>query len=223
MVLVVAEALANLRDKMVFLGGSVVGFLLTNPSVVDVRSTDDVDVVVDVVSYSKYQDLLAELRKLGFAHDMHGPLCRLLVHGIKVDVMPTDESILSFTNRWYLLAMQKTNAFALSKDISINVISAPLFLCTKLEAFGDRGRGDYNASKDIEDIVLIVNGREQLLTECSQEEQTVKEFLSEHFSNIYNDNDFLNALPGLLPFAARNRESTVLSRIKSLSELAGTR
>jgi hypothetical protein len=68
MVLTVAQSLGTLLKEAVFLGGSVVGFLITNPAFLNVRPTDDVDLVVEVASYVKYQDLLAALRKLGFIH-----------------------------------------------------------------------------------------------------------------------------------------------------------
>jgi hypothetical protein len=219
MVTAVAQAFGNLRSDVVFLGGSVVGFLITNQAFLNVRPTDDVDVVVEVASYGKYQELLADLRKLGFIHDMDGPVCRLLVNGIKVDIMPTQESILQFSNRWYPLAVQNSIQIELSENTSINVIGAPLFVCTKLEAFANRGHGDYVSSWDIEDVIAIINGRDELVTECAEESPTVQEFLGLNFRRFLGDEYFLNALPGLLPYAARNREPIVLSRMTAIASL----
>jgi predicted nucleotidyltransferase len=184
-----------------------------------VRPTDDVDLVVEVASYVKYQDLLAALRKLGFIHDMDGPLCRMQIQGIKVDVMPTREAILSFNNRWYPLAVANAANFKLSNDVTIKLISAPLFLCTKLDAFSDRGHGDYLSSSDIEDIVAIVNGRDELVEECAAQGGEVVEYLAANFRHLLDDDPFLNALPGILPFAARNREAIVKSRMEELGVL----
>jgi len=57
----------DLLDRVAFVGGCVVGLLLTDAySRQQVRATDDVDLVVDVVSYAEYAKLEAMLRDRGF-------------------------------------------------------------------------------------------------------------------------------------------------------------
>lgn len=41
--------------------------------------------------------------------------------------------------------------------------AAPYFCATKLEAFGGRGKNDYLASHDLEDLITVVDGRPELL------------------------------------------------------------
>ena len=43
----IAEALGDLREQVVFVGGSVAGLLLTDPLAEAVRATTDVDAVVE--------------------------------------------------------------------------------------------------------------------------------------------------------------------------------
>ena len=57
---IVAERLGDLRDEVVFLGGATVGLLITDPATTTVRPTKDVDVIVEVGSYSKYATLHAQ-------------------------------------------------------------------------------------------------------------------------------------------------------------------
>ncbi len=76
----VARQLAKSRTDVVFTGGSIVGLLLTDRAADDVRPTDDVDAIVGAESYAKYAVLQAELRELGFEHDMNGPNCRFVLH-----------------------------------------------------------------------------------------------------------------------------------------------
>jgi hypothetical protein len=104
----VASHLGTLLDKVVFVGGAVTSLLTTDPAATEVRVTMDVDVIVQVISRTDYYRLEKRLRLLGFVHDQseNAPLCRWLIDGIKVDVMPTDESILGFSNRWYPLAIR---------------------------------------------------------------------------------------------------------------------
>ena len=65
----VAERLDGLGLDYAFLGGSVVGLLLDYPDLSPVRATDDVDVVIEVVSRARYSDVEAKLRALKFDHD----------------------------------------------------------------------------------------------------------------------------------------------------------
>ncbi len=46
----VAEHLGSLRDEVVFLGGMVTGLLVTDPGAPVARSTDDIDLIVEVAS-----------------------------------------------------------------------------------------------------------------------------------------------------------------------------
>jgi len=99
----VAERLGALREEVVFLGGASAQLLITDPAAGPVRGTVDVDVVIEVASRSAYRHIQRRLRQAGFKQDQRpdAPLCRWLVDRIAVDVMPTDGSILGFSNRWY--------------------------------------------------------------------------------------------------------------------------
>lgn len=46
----------------------------------------------------------------GFQEDTRegAPLCRWVRHGTTLDVMPLDEKILGFSNRWYRAAMESS-------------------------------------------------------------------------------------------------------------------
>src|SRR5205814_3886683 len=120
---VVAERLGCLLSHVVFVGGTVTGFMMTDMTSHDVRPTDDVDLIIEMSGYAKYAKLQDSLRELGFQHDMNGPNCRFVVSGVKVDVMPTDESILGFSNKWYKTAIERAKALTLPTGIVIRVIS----------------------------------------------------------------------------------------------------
>jgi hypothetical protein len=80
----------------------------------------------------------------GFIRDVspEAPICRWTVASVKVDLMPTSETVLGFSNPWYGEASRSATRHILPSGISINLISAPAFLATKLEAFDSRGGGD---------------------------------------------------------------------------------
>jgi len=98
-----AARLGPLLPEIVFVGGCATGLLITDPAASPVRATDDVDVIVQVASYAEYVRFSKRLRNLGFYEDSSedAPICRWLIDHMKLDVMPTDETILGFSNRWY--------------------------------------------------------------------------------------------------------------------------
>ena len=102
----VVSLLAPLLDELVFVGGCTTGIFITDPAAGGIRPTKDVDAIVDVTSYAKYAALSEKLRELGLVEDTSegAPLCRWRYQKIIVDVMPTLESVLGFSNRWYPMA-----------------------------------------------------------------------------------------------------------------------
>ena len=96
----VAERLGSLRPKVVFLGGSATGFHITDKAEPEIRATKDVDIIVEVASIVGYHKLEKTLRELGFFQKMQedDPICRWYIDDVIVDVMPTDENILGFSN-----------------------------------------------------------------------------------------------------------------------------
>lgn len=217
----VARQLAKLRTEVVFTGGAIVGLLLTDSAAPEVRPTDDVDVIVGIATYAGYASLQEELRKLDFTHDMDGPNCRFILNGLKVDVMPSDGKVLGFTNRWYEFAMRSAINHPLSDGISIRVISAPAFIATKLEAFHDRGQGDFLISHDIEDIIAVVDGRPELLNEIKASDVTLREYVRDNFAAFVSDRVFVDAIGmNLLPDeGSQARARIIIKRMAEISEL----
>ncbi len=220
---VVARRLEPLPSKVVFLGGAVVGLLVTDPAGAAVRPTKDVDVVVEVATYFEYTELEARLRGLGFLHDQEekAPLCRWLVEGIKVDVMPPDPSVIGFSNRWYPEAIRTAEPFTLEPGLDIHLITAPHFIATKLAAFASRGNGDYLRSADIEDVVILVDGRPELVGEAARSQADLRQFLSSESRALLAASAFREALAGHLDpdETSQAREGLVLGRLREIADL----
>lgn len=79
--------------------------------------------------------------------------------------MPTLEGILGFTNIWYKDAIDHPLRHTLPNGVSVNIIHPVYYVATKTEAFRSRGKIDFRASHDFEDIVALVNGRAELVLE----------------------------------------------------------
>ncbi len=138
----VAEALQDLADEVVFVGGSVIPVLVPTLHADGIRVTDDVDCVVRVRTYSEYAGVFSErLRHLGFreCRDEGAPLCRWTIGKIRVDLMPCDEAALGLTNRWFDECLANPQAVDVGGR-QIRVPALPVLIATKLEAYRDRGR-----------------------------------------------------------------------------------
>ena len=98
-----ARLLRPLLDELVFIGGSVTGLLITDDAACAPRATFDVDAIAEITSYAEYAKFGDRLRALGFTEDSGegAPMCRWIHRGTILDVMPLDEKILGFSNRWY--------------------------------------------------------------------------------------------------------------------------
>lgn len=218
----VAGRLGDLRERMVFLGGAATAMLITDTAVPDVRVTTDVDVIVEIASKVEYYRLAEALRTREFKED-HGegaPVCRWRIDGIAVDVMPTDTAILGFSNQWYSQALQFATVTEIEEGLTVRVVTGPYFLATKIEAFYSRGKGDFMASHDMEDIVTLLDGRPELADEVRSAPAEVKAFLSKSFRDFLLKRDFLDSLPGhLMPDPASQRRIPLLmERIRAVAE-----
>ena len=185
--------------------------------------TRDVDAIVQVVSHTEYYQLSEKLRKLGFKEDIRSdaPICRWVADKVILDVMPTDEKILGFGNKWYAPAMEHSENMQLPNGKVIHLVSAPYFLITKLEAFDGRGGGDYLMSHDIEDIVAVLDGRPEILDEVRHADPALIQELSERFRSLLQEDRFIDAIPGHMPAGATSptRASIILGIIEKISEL----
>lgn len=198
----VARALGDLRDELVFVGGCAAGLLCTSPKAPPPRITYDVDVIAEVAALAGYHALERQFAKRGFKRDTtpEAPICRWRIGELEVDLMPTDETILGFSNRWYPEAIRSAQTLRLPSGTTIRLISAPAFLATKLEAFATRGRGDLTSSHDLEDIINVLDGRPGVENEIENVGGELAAYLAERFAAITNHPDFDNTLPGLVEY-----------------------
>jgi predicted nucleotidyltransferase len=222
MVIHVARKLGALLERVVFLGGSATGLLITDPAVPDVRMTQDVDVIVEAATWLEYHRLEQALIEKGFDRDTSegAPLCRWLVDGVIVDVMPVSEEILGFSNRWYGPALQNSVTREVAPDLTIRLVTAPYFLATKIEAFRGRGNGDYLASHDLEDMITLIDGRKELLDEINTTSPDLRGFLADTFRDYLANPLFVECISGnLLPDkASQGRLPLIMKRMNRIAE-----
>lgn len=174
----------ELQDKVVFVGGAVVS-LYADRDVLGFRPTDDVDILVEVLNYKERTKLEEILRLKGFTNDIaSGIVCRFMIKGITVDVMPTNDSMIGFNSVWYEKGFINSISYRIDDMHTIRILSAPYFLVTKLEAFNGRGRGDGRTSQDFEDIVFILEQRSTIWNELATTDDAVRMYVVMEFVRL---------------------------------------
>lgn len=213
----IAEAVGDLRERLVFVGGAVAGLLVTDPLAHAVRATVDVDAVVEA-GLAEFHRIEAEVARRGFARDVDsGVICRWRHResGVVFDLMPVHPGVLGFSNRWYPYAVASARTVELSPGIDVRLVNAVAFVATKLEAFASRGGGDVLASHDLEDVLNVVDGREELVAELAGAPAELRAAVAASVASLLSDTDFINALPGLI--AEPERAGIVITRLKGMS------
>ncbi|HEX4322585.1 MAG TPA: hypothetical protein VHZ52_16850 [Acidobacteriaceae bacterium] len=218
-----ALRLAPLLDDIVFVGGATLCLLITDSGAAPPRATIDIDVIAKISTYDEYNDFSKRLRRLGFSEDARegASICRWLHGDLVIDVMPLIKEVLGFSNRWYPGAFKSAQTIILSGGQSIRSISAPYFLATKVEAFRGRGSRDYYASRDLEDVVAVIDGRQSILEEIAAAPVDLRMYLAEAAKELLVVPRFHDALPGyLLPDEiSQQRLASILRRFQSITDL----
>lgn len=211
---VVNDALEELAEDVVFVGGATVALYADRPSA-EARPTDDVDILVELLHYRDYAAVENRLRSKGFVNDADsGVICRYRVRGIIVDVMPTGVNTLGFTNSWYERGYAAAMRCALDEHCIIKVFQPAYFLASKMEAFNNRGGGDGRWSSDFEDIVYILNNRKAIWNELRVADKEVKAHLKEQFRLLLKNEYFGEWISAHLEQSEQRRLKMIIGELE---------
>lgn len=210
-------------DELVFVGGGAAALMITDPAAAGIRPANDVDAIADVTSYAMYTALASRLRACGLKEDTSdgAPTSRWRHGDAIVDIMPTDRSVLGFSNSWYVPAMASAERVSIAGQ-QPRLVAPPYFLATKLEAFHGRGHADVVTSSDLEDIVMVVDGRPQLVDEVARADPQVRQFIASEIGDLMRNRRFTDSLAGFLhpDRASQGRRPLLESRLRAIAALA---
>lgn len=223
----VAVALGpELAAQMAFVGGCTTALMLTDAiSRESVRFTDDVDLIVHVLGGASWYALQARLQQRGFlvsAEDEVICRMRLATGGVSpliVDFMPDDERILGFSNRWYADALRTAQNYTLPDGTVIRLVTPVYFVATKLEAYRGRGNDDPMASRDIEDLLTVIDGRESLRAELGAADPALQQVVAAQLRELLAHPDFEYAVQSTARGNAQ-REALLFRRLEAMISLA---
>lgn len=220
----VAHALGDLCDELILVGGCAASLLIDAPTAPPPRVTYDVDLLAVVTALHSYHALEDKFAQRGFKRDISqdAPICRWHIGSTLVDLMPTDESVLGFSNRWYPHAAESAMRITLPSGRIIRLISAPAFIASKFEAFQTRGQSDFALSHDFEDIINVIEGRATIVPEIAASIPALQHYLAAQFSEVIRREDFHNMLPGLVAYDALHgqRVAAIMQRMTAIASLS---
>ena len=212
----VANALKELNNKMVFVGGAVVSLYTDDPSADEIRPTGDIDLTINLLNFAEWAQMQERLAELGFSPDPERhAICSYIYNGISVDIMPSDDGPIGPANRWYKIGFHNLWTEDVKGEV-VKILSAACFLATKFEAFNDRG-GDYRTSHDFEDIIYVLDNRTTIVKEIEEEQKEILEFLIQEFKKVYNNPSFEELIISHVhPLILEEKLPLIVNKIKKI-------
>ena len=214
--------LEGVQFEFAFLGGSVLSLLVTNPDVDAIRVTKDVDVMMNIRTRREFHKADKMLERLGFRHDTRedAPICRWIYDDVTVDVLPTTEDVLGWNSKWFAEALAESALITVGRR-KVRVVTAPYFVALKLEAFEDRGAGDFVTSADFEDVICLFNGRDSIVDEiaaCGR----IRAGLARKFAGYLDSSGLEDAVEGFVQTETdpEVRKEKILRMFRAVADLA---
>ncbi|RBP51333.1 hypothetical protein [Arenicella xantha] len=212
----IANALGELNESVVFVGGAVVSVYADDTAADEVRPTQDVDLTLTLVDIDQHR-LDNRLAELGFHPDLHGhAICSYRYKDIAVDIMAATDTMRGPTNRWYQVGFESIQKIEV-QDTPIQILPAPCYLATKFEAFNHRGQGDYRTSHDFEDIIYVIDNRTTIVEEIKNSGESIQGFLKSEIQKILSNkyvDEILSA--HLHPLIEEQRYPLLLDKLKRI-------
>lgn len=212
----VALGLEELNELAVFVGGAIVSVYADDEAAEEVRPTDDIDFTVQISSYVDFTKLTEQLQTKGFEPDQNGhSICSFLFKGIRIDVIPTSDTEIGATNKWYKIGFEHLKTVK-HEECNINIFSLPIFIATKFEAYNNRG-GDYRTSHDFEDIIYVIDNSLCFMEEIRLAPVEVRNFIIEELSKVVRNNNYKEIISSQLhPNSISTRLQLIIDKIETI-------
>jgi predicted nucleotidyltransferase len=212
----VALSLEEINDQVIYVGGAVVTLYVTDEGAEQSRPTKDIDISVQISSYSQMDELRERLaKKKIYPAPSEKVMYRYSYEDILIDFIPFEETPLGPTNRWLKPGFKKAYPVQIG-NTEIKILPVSLFLATKWEAFKSRGN-DPRTSHDFEDMIYIIDNNLEVVQDIKNAENDVKLFLKEMSDEILNHssrNEIIEC--HINPFTVDERRDIVIEKLEEI-------
>lgn len=215
----VANALGELNNDVIYVGGAIVSFYITDMGADQPRPTKDIDISVQISTYSEMDRLREQLGTKGIypASDQN-VMYRYEFEDVLIDFIPYEATSLGPTNSWlkpgFPLAYEVQ-----AGDKTIKILPVSYFLATKFEAFKSRGKNDPFMSHDFEDIIYVLDNNIKVVENIKSADDNLKNFMKEMADFILNHPSKNDIISGHInPFTNAERTPMVIEKLKLILE-----
>ena len=214
---IIAQALGELNEQVVYVGGATVGLYVNDPAADDVRPTKDVDISLSIASLFELENIREYLSEKGFIQTADDDvICRFRYNDIKVDVMNTRDIGWAPANPWFFPGFMLKETVDIDGQ-TIQILPLPHFLASKFTAYYNRGNNEPRTSHDFEDVVYILDNRLDLEEQIISSPMDVKAFLKSEFESILSNKMKQEAIYGNLFYETRDeRFHLILDKLKAI-------
>lgn len=215
----VAKALEEINDEVIYVGGAIIGLYATEDGADLPRPTTDIDIIVQISTYSQMDELRERLaNKKIYPAAEETIMYRYTYEGVLIDFIPTKDTPLGPTNRWFKLGFERAYPVTIG-DTIIRILPVSLFLATKWEAYMNRG-DDPRMSHDFEDIVYVLDNNPNLIEDVSQAEKEVQDFLKEMSIEIQSDSSVNEIIECHLDsMTAEERSELIIEKLELIEKI----
>jgi len=190
-------------------GGAVVSLYADSDFSDSVRPTYDIDIAVDLITYSDQVTFQEKFQRLGFHPDItSNTLVRYQFNNIQVDLMSTSSTVLGESNSWYKPGFENRIYLKLGR-LNLPILPIEYYLATKFEAFNNRGF-NYLTSKDFEDIIYLLNYNNAIVESVKSTNVNVKEFLVSEFLKVTGNKNYPEIVEAHLDYKEKEKRFTIV-------------
>lgn len=134
--------------------------------------------------------------------------------------MPTQDDRIGLNTKWFREALD-TSIHVEYSHTRLPIVSPIGLLATKYLTFTERGEGDFYGSHDLEDLITVIDGRQDIIKEVDAARIGLRNYVIQGISNLLAEEEFVEALAGFLPpdSASQKRIPLLMSKLQKIAEL----
>ena len=214
----VASILGELNHEVIYVGGAIVSLYVTDEGAEQARPTKDIDISIQVSSYSEMDQFREKLAKKKIYPAINEKvLYRYTFEDILIDFIPFKKTPLGPTNSWLKPGFEKAYSIKIGTQ-KIKILPVSLFLATKWEAYKNRGN-DPRMSHDFEDIIYVIDNNLELLNDIKNADQPVKDYLKGMSVEILSHLSLHEIIEcHINPYTATERKELVIEKLQRIRE-----
>jgi len=215
----VALALGEVNDDVIYVGGSIISLYATDEGSEQPRPTKDIDISVQISSYSEMELLREKLASKNIYPAFNETVMyRYSYEDILIDFIPYEQTPLGPTNSWLKPGFKKAYSVNIGK-IQIKILPVSLFLATKWEAFKSRSN-DPRMSHDFEDIIYVIDNNLNLVDDVINAENDVQRFLKSMSNEILSHpsrNEIIEC--HINPYTMKERRKLIIKKLEQIFKI----